>query len=142
MLDYQSVDASLGTLADFDALAEAYHARGMRVMLDLVINHTSNEHPWFQSAVQSLTVEPCADESCLSGTPCRAHNPYVSYYHFKPMEQASKNWQALGNGWATSACSADICRISHWRTKPFAGKLKTPLISGLRTARTISGSTP
>ncbi len=99
VLDYQSVDASLGTLADFDALAEAYHARGMRVMLDLVINHTSNEHPWFQSAVQSLTVEPCADESCMSGIPCRAHNPYVSYYHFKPMEQASKNWQTLGNGW-------------------------------------------
>lgn len=99
VVDYQSVDSTLGTLADFDALAEAYHARGIRVMLDLVINHTSNEHPWFQSAVRSLTIEPCANGSCEGGVPCRAHNPYVSYYHFKPMEHASNGWQTLGNGW-------------------------------------------
>lgn len=99
VLDYQSVDPSLGTLEDFDALAGEYHARGMRVMLDLVINHTSSEHPWFRSAVKSLTVEPCADGSCAGGVPCRAHNPYVNYYHFKPMERAAKDWQTLGNGW-------------------------------------------
>ena len=39
-----------GTLEDFQALLEAVHARGMRVITDLVLNHTSDQHPWFQAA--------------------------------------------------------------------------------------------
>lgn len=45
--DYQSVDPVFGTLADFDALLAEVHARGMRLVMDLVVNHTSDEHPWF-----------------------------------------------------------------------------------------------
>ena len=45
--DYQSVDPLFGTLDDLDALIEAVHARGMRLIMDLVVNHTSDEHPWF-----------------------------------------------------------------------------------------------
>jgi oligo-1,6-glucosidase len=45
--DYQDIDPTFGTLADFDALLEAVHARGMRLVMDLVVNHTSDEHPWF-----------------------------------------------------------------------------------------------
>ncbi len=45
--DYQDVDASFGTLADLDALIAGCHDRGIGVVMDLVVNHTSDEHPWF-----------------------------------------------------------------------------------------------
>jgi len=48
--DYYAVDPRLGTLGDFVAFTRAAHDRGLRVLIDLVVNHTSTEHPWFQSA--------------------------------------------------------------------------------------------
>jgi oligo-1,6-glucosidase len=45
--DYQDVDPSFGTLADLDELIAELHARGMKLLMDLVVNHTSDEHPWF-----------------------------------------------------------------------------------------------
>ncbi len=49
--DYRDVDPRLGTLEDFDALVAALHARGIKVVVDIVPNHTSNLHPWFQEAL-------------------------------------------------------------------------------------------
>lgn len=49
--DYRDVDPRLGTLDDFDALVEALHAEGIRVVVDIVPNHTSNKHAWFQEAL-------------------------------------------------------------------------------------------
>lgn len=49
--DYCAVDPRFGTLADFDALVAAAHARGLRVMIDWVPAHTSTAHPWFQRAL-------------------------------------------------------------------------------------------
>jgi len=51
--DPRAVDPMFGTLADFDALLAAAHARGLRVLCDLVPNHTSARHPWFVEAVRS-----------------------------------------------------------------------------------------
>ena len=48
--DYFSVNPNYGTLDDFQAFLAASHARGMQVMIELVINHTSDQHPWFQAA--------------------------------------------------------------------------------------------
>ncbi|EWT02457.1 alpha-amylase [Intrasporangium oryzae NRRL B-24470] len=45
--DYQDVDPLFGSLADLDALIAACHDRGIRLLMDLVVNHTSDEHPWF-----------------------------------------------------------------------------------------------
>jgi maltose alpha-D-glucosyltransferase/alpha-amylase len=51
--DFYAVDPRLGTLGDFAELLHQCRNRGIRVILDLVINHTSDEHPWFQSAISS-----------------------------------------------------------------------------------------
>lgn len=45
--DYTAIDPKYGTLEDFDALLHAAHQRGLRIVLDLVLNHTSEQHPWF-----------------------------------------------------------------------------------------------
>ncbi|WP_298457214.1 glycoside hydrolase family 13 protein [uncultured Cellulomonas sp.] len=49
--DYRDVDPLFGTLADFDALLERAHGLGLRVIVDLVPNHTSDEHAWFRAAM-------------------------------------------------------------------------------------------
>ncbi len=51
--DYCAIDPRFGTLADFDALIVACARRGIRVVLDMVLNHTSDQHPWFQDAVRA-----------------------------------------------------------------------------------------
>lgn len=51
--DYQGIMAEFGTMADFDELLAQAHARGIKVLLDLVINHSSDEHAWFQESRSS-----------------------------------------------------------------------------------------
>jgi len=48
--DFRQVDPTIGTVADFEALTKAAHSRGIRIIADLVINHTSDQHSWFQEA--------------------------------------------------------------------------------------------
>ena len=55
--DYTDVDPLFGTLADVDELIAALHERGMKLVMDLVVNHTSDEHPWF---IESL--DPASDK--------------------------------------------------------------------------------
>ncbi len=51
--DYYSVDPRYGSLGDFVAFTHAAEQRGLRVIIDLVVNHTSDQHPWFQDARRS-----------------------------------------------------------------------------------------
>ncbi len=51
--DYCDVDPRFGTLGQFDTLVERAHASGLRVIVDIVPNHTSSEHPWFREAVEA-----------------------------------------------------------------------------------------
>jgi oligo-1,6-glucosidase len=51
--DYQGIEPVFGTLDDFDRLLAALHERGMKLVMDLVVNHTSDEHPWFVESRRS-----------------------------------------------------------------------------------------
>lgn len=52
--DYQGIDPMFGSLSDFDELVKEAHQRGIRLILDLVVNHTSDEHPWFVESASGL----------------------------------------------------------------------------------------
>ena len=56
--DYRNVHPSYGTLDDFTVFVDAAHARGIKVLIELVINHTSDQHPWFQRARQAPPGSP------------------------------------------------------------------------------------
>ncbi|WP_417509792.1 glycoside hydrolase family 13 protein [Microbacterium sp.] len=56
--DYRDVDPLFGTLADFDTMLAAAHARGIRVIVDLVPNHSSDQHVWFQQALKAAPGSP------------------------------------------------------------------------------------
>lgn len=81
--DYRAVMAEMGTIADLDALIAGCHHRGMRIILDLVVNHTSEEHEWFRSAV--------ADPE---GT-------YGDYYHLRPGVEGEDGSGAPPNNWTS-----------------------------------------
>ena len=83
--DYRTIDPRYGTMEDFEELAQQADRRGIRLMLDMVFNHTSTEHIWFQKA--------------LAGDPV-----YQDYYIFRPARpdgSAPTNWQSKfgGSAW-------------------------------------------
>jgi oligo-1,6-glucosidase len=85
--DYTGVDPVFGTLADFDALLAAVHERGMKLVMDLVVNHTSDEHPWFVESRSSRDA-PKRDwywwrpgrEGVESGGPAGEPNNWRSFF--------------------------------------------------------------
>ncbi len=66
--DYEDVHPQYGTLADFKEMLDAAHARGLRVITELVINHTSSDHPWFQRARRAPPGSPERDFYVWSDT--------------------------------------------------------------------------
>jgi alpha-glucosidase len=102
--DYTNVAAEYGTLQDFKTFLAESHKRGMRVILDLVLNHTSDEHPWFLES-RSSRENPKADwyvwadtppnnwQSCFDGeawTYVPERDQY--YYHYFMKQQPDLNW--------------------------------------------------
>jgi len=83
--DYYAINPQFGTMEDFDLLLSEAHQRGIRIVMDIVVNHTSTEHAWFQSALGDK------------------NSPYRDYYIWKdPVGgQAPTNWQSKfgGNAW-------------------------------------------
>ena len=88
VMDYENIDPMYGTLSDFDALILAAHERRIRVIMDLVINHTSVEHPWFLSAASYLSSLPS------SKSPDPGECPYVDYYRFSTKKEDA-SWYPL-----------------------------------------------
>jgi oligo-1,6-glucosidase len=85
--DYRSVDPLFGTLEDLDALAAGLHDRGMKLVMDLVVNHTSDEHPWFEDS-RSAIDSPKRDwywwrparEGTVPGEPGAEPNNWGSFF--------------------------------------------------------------
>lgn len=82
--DYCAIDPQYGTMEDFDELASECNKRGIKLILDLVMNHSSAKHPWFTEMRNALNNPPCGaavDAECLSGGKCPTHCKYVNYYN-------------------------------------------------------------
>ena len=82
--NYLKINERFGTLEDLETLISEAHKRDLKVMLDIVINHTSTEHQWFKEAISSKD------------------NPYRDYYYFKPSQDGPPtNWESKfgGNAW-------------------------------------------
>jgi oligo-1,6-glucosidase len=78
--DYRAIMDEFGSMQDFDELLAGIHARGMKLLMDLVVNHTSDEHAWFKASRQSKD------------------NPYRDYYIWRPQPN---NWRSFffGSAW-------------------------------------------
>lgn len=85
--DFYAIHPDYGTLADFQAFLAAAHAKGLRVITDLVLNHTSDQHPWFQAARSSRN-SPYRDYYVWSDTPERYAGVRVVFCDDYP-----NNWQ-------------------------------------------------
>jgi oligo-1,6-glucosidase len=83
--DYYTIQPEFGTMADFDELLKGLHQRKLKLIMDLVLNHSSDEHEWFQKSRVSLD------------------NPYRKYYFWKPGKEgkAPNNWPSFfgGSAW-------------------------------------------
>lgn len=98
VVDYYDVDPEYGTVDDFKNLIAECDKRGIKVIIDFVINHTSTQNEWFQSAVKSLGIEPCGQETCTHKELCREHNPYCKYYNFVEGLPSSGKYYSTGQG--------------------------------------------
>lgn len=83
--DYYSIQPEFGTMADFDELLSGLHQRGMKLIMDVVLNHSSDEHEWFVESKKSKS------------------NPYRDYYFWKPGKDSAppNNWPSFfgGSAW-------------------------------------------
>jgi len=84
--NYRAIMKEFGTMADFDALLSGLHKRGIKLVLDLVVNHSSDEHEWFKQSRRSRS------------------NPYRDYYHWWPAEKGKPAFrpgafEVDGSGW-------------------------------------------
>ncbi len=81
--DYKKIMEEFGTMEDFEELLSEVHKRDMRLIMDLVVNHTSDEHEWFQTALKDM------------------ESPYHDYYFFRKSKGAPNNWTSFfaGSAW-------------------------------------------
>jgi alpha-glucosidase len=124
--DYENIDPMYGTLADFDVLAREAHKRGIRVIMDFVVNHTSYQHPWFLDSKSSRNAPhrdwyiwrdgkgpgqpPNNWESSFGGSAWTL-DPTTGqyYYHYFEAEQPDLNWRNP----AVEKAMFDVTRFWH-----------------------------
>ncbi|MGE6105751.1 alpha,alpha-phosphotrehalase [Aeromonas veronii] len=124
--DYYAIDPAYGTMADFEALLAAAHERDIRIVMDIVVNHTSTEHAWFKSALGDKN-SPYRDyyiwrdpvdggvpnnwQSKFGGSAWELDSATGQYYlHLFAREQADLNWE-------NPAVRAEVKNIIHFWAK-------------------------
>ncbi|MFQ1863366.1 alpha,alpha-phosphotrehalase [Aeromonas veronii] len=124
--DYLAIDPAYGTMDDFEALLAAAHARDIRIVMDIVVNHTSTEHTWFKSALGDKN-SPYRDyyiwrdpvdggvpnnwQSKFGGDAWELDPATGQYYlHLFAREQADLNWE-------NPAVRAEVKKIIHFWAK-------------------------
>ena len=90
--DYASVNPSYGTIEDFQRFLDEAHARGLQVMIELVINHTSDQHPWFQRARQAPAGSPERDFYVWSDTDQKYRDARII---FTDTEKSNWTWDPM-----------------------------------------------
>ena len=121
--DYQAIAPELGTMEDFDELLEQAHQRGIRIVMDLVVNHTSTEHAWFVESRKSKDnpkrdfyvwrppfegKEPNQERSIFSGPAWEYDEATGEYYlHIFAREQADLNWE-------NEAVRREVYKMMRW----------------------------
>lgn len=92
--DYYAIDESYGSMEDMDSLIQASKEREVKLILDLVLNHTADDHPWFQEAVEYLKKLPKDAEPNLEEC------PYIDYYYFTRESGKGKAYHPIaGTDW-------------------------------------------
>ena len=107
--DYYDIDPAYGTMDDFELLVKQAHERDIRIMMDMVFNHTSTQHPWFKSALDKTSPfrsfyiwkdakadgsEPNNWRSKFGGKAWQWHEQSGQYYlHLFAKQQADLNWE-------------------------------------------------
>jgi alpha-amylase len=100
--DYEAVDEAYGSADDFKELASACHEKGIRLIIDVAMNHSSSQHPWFTQACEYLAGLKAGEKP--DDTVC----PYVDYYHFSDKQEGttyyavpgSSSWWYEGSFWS------------------------------------------
>lgn len=117
--DYYAINPEFGTMEDFDRLLAAAHERGIRIIMDLVVNHTSDEHAWFRASRASRD-NPFRDYYIWRDTPPNRWQSWFGgpaweydaatsshYLHIFSRKQPDLNW-------ANAALREDIYRMMRW----------------------------
>lgn len=91
VMDYYEIDPAYGTLDDFKQLIEECDKRGIKVIMDLVLNHSSSQNPWFLEAYSYL-------QELGDGEPNVEECPYFEYYHFSK-EKGAGCYEVAGTDW-------------------------------------------
>ncbi|HEV7922653.1 MAG TPA: maltose alpha-D-glucosyltransferase [Thermoanaerobaculia bacterium] len=94
--NYTAINPSYGTLQDFKAFLREAHRRGLRVVTELVINHTSDQHPWFQKSRRAKTGSPWRDFYVWSDTPERYKDARII---FKDFETSNWAWDPVARAY-------------------------------------------
>lgn len=103
--DYQAIMKEFGTMDDFDEMLEEAHKRGLKIMMDLVVNHSSDEHKWFQESRKGGEDNPYKDYYIWRETPVNKWESYFEgsvweydemrkmyYLHLFSKKQPDLNW--------------------------------------------------
>ena len=94
--DYESIHPSYGTIHDFERFMDEAHRRGIRVITELVVNHTSDQHPWFQAARRAPAGSPDREFYVWSETKQRYHGVRII---FTDTETSNWSWDDTANAY-------------------------------------------